>query len=875
MAKRNKAPSAGWSPDPLSALRGAKLCQDCYEVENHKPAWRTTDLGAFIECGGCRKSIHTACARQVYTWIFKLDPDTNGTTPVCSKCQARYENNQTWLEQNGLDSAGRNAKERFREFEAQREDRVQGNAWSYFKENDLDELDDARRAVKRVTDLVYTGQGAGAWRVIFDSPDIVPHADLALKQLHLPDIFLSPRAARMKKTAIMDILTGLALHEAGHGEYTTLDAARRIVHENWPEIGSTDNGHIWYYDGQTHRAYDDTYVNNHLTRYPGEAKRWVKKPRPSGDSTKRQHIQLMWNLVEDFYLEHKLRERFPGWDSYIHMAYTWMWAKAFDHLKETLASLKDPENSLTIRTTTAIWQILAPEKIEGKLNLPESLVLLADEARKLAVTRLLNGDLNTDDGKIRCALDLFTLLSNGCTFEQPKEPTCGYPGGDSNEPGGQPGKGTQGGEPGESQGRPSDPDGSESGKGTTSNESKDPEDEDSEPGNDEQGESPSEDNSERPGGSDQSDDRGSEGDKSDDGQVNHHTDDDGFDGSQRGEGDRNQEPGKESGKGAGLSGGEDVDKHRDDHLTKPKEIGPAKEDLSEQERKLLEAMLKGDGNVKEETQAKREESKTLKDNTIWDEDQKLTEHHKQAYSQRKQRLEHIINRLKKNLQLRNVQAEAKVGGFRSGRLNRRTLYRVVAANDDKVFYKRTQKNLPKVRIGLLIDESGSMGSVTNTRSPASIARDTGTILAEAFGGIRGLKLWVTGYSTGYKGNRAGDLIQSYVSPTRKKFEALEREIMGGGTPTGECMMKLAQVMSAGVSWDEQVIMFVVTDGGYGGLEPAQVQTMFPKVTFVEVLIGQGMAKQGLKYSIQVNNVSDFTNSMVKTISAILLGEASL
>lgn len=235
-----------------------------------------------------------------------------------------------------------------------------------------------------------------------------------------------------------------------------------------------------------------------------------------------------------------------------------------------------------------------------------------------------------------------------------------------------------------------------------------------------------------------------------------------------------------------------------------------------------------------------------------------------VHQKRISRLQPVIQEMRKVLQLRNTQAAGKRTELRSGRINRRSLSRLSTTHTTTVFQQKEPEKYPKVRMGFLVDESGSMQDGYGSNQAFEHARDACTSIVEAASQIRGVKIWSWGYSTAGRYT-----IRRYASPGSQARHMIEMPIMNGGTPTAMCMEKAAEILVAGAAQDEQIYCFVITDG-YSEGDTAGVVATFPQVTFVHVGIG-GVTDQGFPYYVgPIQRAAQLPRMMSEAVMQLLM-----
>lgn len=189
-----------------------------------------------------------------------------------------------------------------------------------------------------------------------------------------------------------------------------------------------------------------------------------------------------------------------------------------------------------------------------------------------------------------------------------------------------------------------------------------------------------------------------------------------------------------------------------------------------------------------------------------------------AYKQMVNALKGRISALKNHIKLQAEQVTFFHHGLKSGQLDDGSLYKIgVDRREDCLFEQKEIKAKPKIVIGILADESGSMSS--NRRY--LMVRELTVLLANAFKDFDGLELCVMGHTTQGWGGRGEQLwLRHYYTPKNKKLEALSGITAYGNNLDGYAMYEMARRMMIWYPEIENRHMIVISDGqpngeGYG------------------------------------------------------------
>lgn len=235
----------------------------------------------------------------------------------------------------------------------------------------------------------------------------------------------------------------------------------------------------------------------------------------------------------------------------------------------------------------------------------------------------------------------------------------------------------------------------------------------------------------------------------------------------------------------------------------------------------------------------------------------------------------ISRQLQKSLvrQLKDSRRGGKQSGLMMGRrLDSHALHR----NDGKVFYKNALPNeIPELAVGLLLDESGSMGSCDR----CTYARASAIILYD-FCQSLGIPVMVYGHSTGYGKNGHSVDLYSYA-----EFESYDHDdkyrmmdiAARGSNRDGAALRFVAEQLSKRL---EQVkILILVSDGqpadfGYGGtaaeedLRGIKQEYQRKGILFVAAAIGDDKLNIERIYGESFLDITDLNQLPIKLTAVV-------
>jgi hypothetical protein len=188
-----------------------------------------------------------------------------------------------------------------------------------------------------------------------------------------------------------------------------------------------------------------------------------------------------------------------------------------------------------------------------------------------------------------------------------------------------------------------------------------------------------------------------------------------------------------------------------------------------------------------------------------------------GYNAALQSIRSLVAKTRAGLLFRNNESALHEYNLRRGRLDEAAIFKL-SFNDPKVFREVEIVGAPKVDIGILVDESGSMSNGLSSRS--YIARRCTILLAEALRGIRGVSLSVWGHTGNWHMRGAdGALVFRYIENGVGDVNGLG-DISGRGNNYDSWAINWVVKRMLDVTKNEHKILFVLCDGkpagqGYG------------------------------------------------------------
>lgn len=174
-----------------------------------------------------------------------------------------------------------------------------------------------------------------------------------------------------------------------------------------------------------------------------------------------------------------------------------------------------------------------------------------------------------------------------------------------------------------------------------------------------------------------------------------------------------------------------------------------------------------------------------------------------------------IARMKQVFRFRLGTHKTKIAELREGRLDRRRLGRAME-KDARLFYKTRTKTDKGIAIGLLLDESGSMGDASQKcrdgdySSKATKALQVGILMTEALMAVQGVELEVYSFTTG--GDQGDDTYFKYLyGKNNPHKEAIANYESGRANYDYQAIMTATEQMKKWTTEDKKMLI-VVSDG---------------------------------------------------------------
>jgi hypothetical protein len=860
--------------NPTINSRWGLLCPSCQtKLINPNKPWP-------LPCPVCGTRTHVGCLRATIRWVVDLDLSFNEHDIVnaCDKCHKHADNNLILID-NIPHASGDQPINIYRRYVAKNPRPPKRNVINLWGDYYVDP-DNFIPAVSKVLDIVHNTGPKVRWAVKLGYWTQIPMTNLASKEILLPNYFESPNALGRTHQEILDAMTGAAMHEAGHAAY---DSASTII-EAQKRIKPGPHQSTWASATCLNIVCDYNLERKVVERYPAflhyftECHRWsVQDTLPSivgslkidgaEDKLNVRLAVITWEMLGPGDLE--------AAGAPISPKLKWITQKCYDILKYAYTKGHLNTEPGKLKTARALYELI---RVLDPVGAPPS------------------GQQPTPPPQGQQPQPT-TYGFPGQPGNQGQQSQPGQPGSSSQQgdDAGDPGEGSGGSPQGESEDTDDDSDVPESA-------SEGPEDGEADAGSDSPGASAdARDSDESPEGSSENDEAGEEeasggkGQGSPDDARDASGTDPGEDGdSSQGDSDSDSDPeqedskevqgqddddsgnpdntdseetdagepgssshqggksGSESGPPPGLDPFTGKGNLEDDPARRSNSKKDALDDLQEENQgrskinEQYERPLHADQQMDGSARTNSEQASIRPDIAHLPIDKDMIPSMEKDHALRIQELQPVISRLKKVLRFRNADWGGRQTGRRAGTLTRRHVSRLSTLGSDKVFHRSRPDETPKVRIGLLIDESDSMRA-NGIIPPYIAARNAATALTQALKGIRGVKLWSWGYSM----QRSGNLYQPNAPrhiPTMRQYgdpfhavnpASVEAWPMFGGTPTGEAMDYAAEIITKNASPDETRVIFIITDGEAGGYiqTSTAVRKWWGKVTFVHIGIG--------------------------------------
>lgn len=260
-------------------------------------------------------------------------------------------------------------------------------------------------------------------------------------------------------------------------------------------------------------------------------------------------------------------------------------------------------------------------------------------------------------------------------------------------------------------------------------------------------------------------------------------------------------------------------------------------------------------------------------NRIADVDYELYEQYNQAAAP----LIKISKQLQRSI-IKQLQDQRRGGKMTNLLMGRRMDVHALCRNDGKVFYKNVLPNeTPELAVGLLLDESGSMG----WHDRATYARASAVILYD-FCVSLGIPIMVYGHSTGYDEKSEVDTVELYSYAEFEGFDDDDRyrfmDISDrGSNRDGAALRYVAEQLTKRP--EDVKMLIIVSDGqpaasGYGGtaaeedLRGIRQEYMRKGIIFVAAAIGADKENIERIYGDSFMDISDLSELPVKLTNIV-------
>lgn len=184
------------------------------------------------------------------------------------------------------------------------------------------------------------------------------------------------------------------------------------------------------------------------------------------------------------------------------------------------------------------------------------------------------------------------------------------------------------------------------------------------------------------------------------------------------------------------------------------------------------------------------------------------------YAARRRALTPAIRRVLNSLRFNNSTAAYETYGHRTGDLDEGSLYKLFL-RDDRVMSRLEVKARKCVAVGLLVDESGSMGN--NDRQAK--ARDVAITLYEALRQVQGVELSIYGHTTTAAASDCRSVLhlKQYIRPgCEPRPASLMRIRKGYENLDSWAVLAVARRMLMDHPRQDRRLLFVISDGVPGG-----------------------------------------------------------
>lgn len=172
-----------------------------------------------------------------------------------------------------------------------------------------------------------------------------------------------------------------------------------------------------------------------------------------------------------------------------------------------------------------------------------------------------------------------------------------------------------------------------------------------------------------------------------------------------------------------------------------------------------------------------------------------------------------IERIRGALQFQSGKRTEETYGLRSGELDEGGLHKL-SYDCDHIWAQKTISRLPDVAVGILVDQSGSMGGLKIEQ-----ARELCIVLAEALKKIKGVRLYIYGHTANCSSGSDLVILEHYVPGQPDALAKLGDISAHTNNYDGYAIKDVAKRLSADPA--KRKYLFVIADGlpagsGYGG-----------------------------------------------------------
>ena len=215
------------------------------------------------------------------------------------------------------------------------------------------------------------------------------------------------------------------------------------------------------------------------------------------------------------------------------------------------------------------------------------------------------------------------------------------------------------------------------------------------------------------------------------------------------------------------------------------------------------------------------------------------------------------------LRANSIEEKRTLTGMRTGTLDTNML--ALGFQGVQSVYRQFQTvEADPITVCLLIDESGSMGGRKSTK-----AMETAVLIDEALKGLRGINLFIYGYTSAAN-------VRAEIRVYREGGQQ-QRHILGalsgrGGTPTGESIMAVTDRIRK--QTDDNVLLFVITDGQDGGsvgTEYAVKRAKAKGFALIGIGIESGLGlSQDFNESVELTDIASLPKDLGKIVKKAIL-----